>query len=611
MGHSMRWRLSIPYILLILVVMVGLVFYLSAFVRNAYLSSMEEQMRLGATLIGEALLSSLAWEVPLEDIGPAAEHYADELGARVTILDEQGVVLGESQASVVGPIFRPEVRQALSEGTGSDIRYSTVEEDETMYVAVRVDMAGEPVGVVRLALPLSEVNEQITGLRRALLVVALVVTSLVAALSVVISERTVRPVRQLTDVAERMAEGDLNARLLLSSRDETGQLARAFNHMADQLREQVTTLAEEESRLSAILEGMADGVIITDDQGRVRLINAAAARVLGTTREEALGRSYAQVVRHYQLIDLWQRCRERGEEESAAIEVARRGLFVQAIAKPFTEAGPEGYLVMLQDLTRIRRLETVRRDFISNLSHELRTPLAGLKALVDTLRDGALEDPPAARRFLDRMETEVDALTQMVEELLELSRIESGRMPLRLSAIAVADVVLPPLERLSPQAERAGLAIEVDLPDDLPPVLAERERVQQVVTNVVHNAIKFTPQGGIKVTGCRLQVPGSEPAQPETLRAEPQDEALNLKPETIPPGDWVLISVRDTGVGIPAEDLDRIFERFYKTDRARSGGGTGLGLSIAKHIVQAHGGQIWAESTEGRGSTLYFTLPVV
>jgi two-component system phosphate regulon sensor histidine kinase PhoR len=186
-----------------------------------------------------------------------------------------------------------------------------------------------------------------------------------------------------------------------------------------------------------------------------------------------------------------------------------------------------------------------------------------------------------AQRFLDRMETEVEALTQMVQELLELSRIESGRAPMRLMPTPVADVVFPPVERLRPQAERAGLSISVDLPSDLPPVLADAERAQQVITNLVHNAIKFTPSGG--------QV---------TLSAQPI-------------GQEVILSVRDTGMGIPADDLPRIFERFYKADRARSGGGTGLGLAIAKHIVQAHGGRIWAESVEGQGSTFWVALPAL
>jgi two-component system phosphate regulon sensor histidine kinase PhoR len=196
------------------------------------------------------------------------------------------------------------------------------------------------------------------------------------------------------------------------------------------------------------------------------------------------------------------------------------------------------------------------------------------------LRDGALDDPPAAQRFLNRIETEVDALAQMVQELLELSRIESGQVPLRLRPTPVADVVLPPLERLSPQAERANLNMRVALPADLPPVLADAERARQVVTNLVHNAIKFTPAGG--QVEIMAEVAGGE----------------------------VIVSVRDTGVGIPAYDLSRIFERFYKADRARSSSGTGLGLAIAKHIVQAHAGRIWAESVEGQGSTFYFSLPI-
>jgi two-component system phosphate regulon sensor histidine kinase PhoR len=240
-----------------------------------------------------------------------------------------------------------------------------------------------------------------------------------------------------------------------------------------------------------------------------------------------------------------------------------------------------GYLVILQDLTHVRRLETVRRDFISNISHELRTPLAGLKALVETLRDGALQDPPAARRFLSRMDAEVDALTQMVQELLTLSRIESGKAPLRLSPTSVDEIVLPPIERLRPQAEREELLINSFLPTGLPQVLADVERARQVVSNLVHNAIKFTPGGGVITVAAQLD------------------------------GKQVVISVEDSGVGIPLKDLPRIFERFYKADRARSGGGTGLGLAIARHIVQGHGGRIWVESVEGQGSKFYFSLPAL
>jgi two-component system phosphate regulon sensor histidine kinase PhoR len=224
-------------------------------------------------------------------------------------------------------------------------------------------------------------------------------------------------------------------------------------------------------------------------------------------------------------------------------------------------------------------LETVRRDFISNISHELRTPLASLKALTETLRDGALEDSKAAARFLGRIETEVDALTQMATELLELSRIESGQVPLELKAVPAAALLLSAVERMRAQAERAGITILIDNAEDMTVLRADPTRLEQVLVNLIHNAIKFTRPGG------------------EVILAT-ENEA-----------DFVRFSVRDSGAGIPAEDLERIFERFYKADRARSGGGTGLGLSISRHLVEAHGGRIWAESTEGQGSTFYFTIP--
>lgn len=235
---------------------------------------------------------------------------------------------------------------------------------------------------------------------------------------------------------------------------------------------------------------------------------------------------------------------------------------------------------MVQDLTRIRRLETVRRDFISNVSHELRTPLASLKALTETLQEGALEDPPAAHRFLGRIQTEVDALTQMATELLELSRIESGQVPLELKPISPFKLIMTTAERMKMQAERAGLMILVDCAPDLPNIRADMPRLEQVLVNLIHNALKFTRPGG-----------------EITLTASPQ------------PGGFICFLVHDTGVGIPTDDLPRIFERFYKIDRARSGGGTGLGLSISRHLVEAHGGKIWAESIEGRGSTFLFTIP--
>jgi len=582
MFRSIRWRIATPYVLLILLVMGGLTVYLSHFVRSAHLSDLRNQLTAEARLAGDALAPMLAKGEAGETFDELAKRWAVLLDARITIISPDGTVLGEShedRARMDNHLSRPEVQQALATGQGSSIRYSNTVHYDMMYAAVPVRDNGRVVGIMRVAVPLRQIEANVAFLRRTILLAMVLTTVLTVLLALFIAGRTTRPVRDLRKVAERMAEGDLDARLLSTTRDEVGQLTNAFNRMADQLREKMVTLDQKQGRLSAILDNMADGVLITDRQGEVQLVNPAAARILGVVNGSA-GRSFAQVVRDYRLVSLWQECVVQGTEQVAEVEMGPQGLFLRAIISPLSGSDSGGFLIILQDLTEVRRLETVRRDFLSNISHELRTPLASLKALVDTLRDGALSDPPAARRFLDRIETEVDALTQMVQELVELSRIESGQVPLRLSPTPIAEIVLPPVERLRVQAERAGILFTIDLPTNLPSVLADAERVHQVVTNLVHNALKFTGEGG------RVSI-AAESANGE-----------------------VVISVRDTGIGIPRDDLARIFERFYKTDRARSGGGTGLGLSIAKHIVLAHGGRIWAESVEGKGSAFHFSLPV-
>ena len=362
---------------------------------------------------------------------------------------------------------------------------------------------------------------------------------------------------------------------LNESASELGDLASAFNSRLSTLNLQLSALNIEHGKLSAILDQLTDGVLIVDADGRIQFSNPAAERLFG---ESLLGRSVPETLRHHQLIQTWQRSQQNGELQSDSVELPARKQFLQLVVIP-DRYMRGGSLLLVQDLTRLRRLETVRRDFISNLSHELRTPLASLRALTETLQDGALEDPPAARRFVDQISVETDALTQMVAELLELSRIESGQVALDLKPVPVFELLASAAERMGVQAERAGLSLRVECPPDLRKVRADRMRLEQVLVNLIHNAVKFTRPGGEVV-----------------LLAEPAEGA-------------VCFVVRDTGVGISADDLSRIFERFYKSDRSRSGGGTGLGLSIARHIVEAHGGKIWAESRQGEGASFFFTIP--
>jgi two-component system, OmpR family, phosphate regulon sensor histidine kinase PhoR len=354
------------------------------------------------------------------------------------------------------------------------------------------------------------------------------------------------------------------------------QLSNAVHALAATFHLQLSNLEAERARLATILDQLTDGVLIADAEGRIQLANPAAEKLFGAG-SPLTGRTVAVALRQHQLVETWRKCQQTGQIQSDSVELPASRQFIQIVAIPDRQTG--GSLLMLQDLTRVRRLETVRRDFISNVSHELRTPLASLKALTETLNEGALEDPPAARRFLGRIQTEVDALTQMATELLELSRIESGQVPLELQKVAAGRLLRTSADRMKAQADRAGVNLRVEVPENLPEIRADASRLEQVLVNLIHNALKFTPADGeVALTA-----------------------ALDEK--------FVRFSVRDTGVGIPDDDLPRIFERFYRVDRSRSGSGTGLGLSIARHIVEAHGGRIWAASREGAGSTFYFTIP--
>jgi two-component system phosphate regulon sensor histidine kinase PhoR len=386
-----------------------------------------------------------------------------------------------------------------------------------------------------------------------------------------------RRIDSYTRLLRRASESENPGLNLPTDIKDIEELSNAVHNLVERLDLRFSALEAERARLAAILDRMTDGVLIVDSTGSIQMANPGATRLFG---EGLTGRSVIIALRHHQLVETWRKAQQSGEIQSESVELPSNRKFLQITAIPDQDSG--GALLMVQDLTRLRRLETVRRDFISNVSHELRTPLASLKALVETLSDGALDDPPAARRFLARMQTEVDALTQMSTELLELSRIESGQVPLQLKPTSPALLLQSAAERMKTQAERAGLDLQLECSPGLPPVPVDSSRLEQVLVNLIHNAIKFTPPGG------------------EIRLFARQD------------GKYVRFDVSDTGAGIDPDDLPRIFERFYKADRARSrsGSGTGLGLSIARHIVEAHGGKIWVESEPEKGSTFYFTIPI-
>ncbi|MDQ3412931.1 MAG: cell wall metabolism sensor histidine kinase WalK, partial [Chloroflexota bacterium] len=373
--------------------------------------------------------------------------------------------------------------------------------------------------------------------------------------------------------------GQLEVILKPAATHELGEVGRAFNLMTEQVRTSLMEAEVARARLAVTLTNLTDGVVVTDDRGSVVEMNSAAKRMLGVATPFS-GLPFVQISRDHELATLLSDALAEGRGQAGTVEHGRTRRVLEASAQRIDSQREQLAVVVLRDVTDLRKLERVRREFVANVSHELRTPLASIRALVETLETGAIDEPEIAADFLRRIVNEVDRLTGLVNELLDLARLESGRVTLNRDVLSPPDVLHHALDRLRPQTARALLTLVSDIPDDLPPICADRARVEQVMLNLVHNAIKFTPAGGTI-----------------TVSARANQGAL-------------VVTVTDTGVGVAEEEMPRLFERFYKADRARSSDGTGLGLAIAKHIVQAHAGVIWVESEAGRGSRFSFTLPL-
>jgi two-component system phosphate regulon sensor histidine kinase PhoR len=382
--------------------------------------------------------------------------------------------------------------------------------------------------------------------------------------------------RELTDAVGRIAEGDLSARVPLS---HSQGASVAFNDMAERVEGLIQSIGQEREILVAALNSIDDAVVAVDGDAHVVFANTAARQAFSAADTPIVGNPFVWILPDEHILEGLRASRDEQRREKHVLERPGKQYY-QVTTAPILEGGTWRTLAVFHDITDVRRVETVRRDFVANVSHELRTPLAAIKSVIETLESGALEDPEVARDFLERADGEVDRLVTMVEELLELSRIESGEAPMERQPVDIERVVRDAVSRLGPRAQKQGLELTVRIDDDLPVVIGDAEHLERVVVNLVQNAIKFTPMGGRVVVEAGARTAGVE------------------------------VSVADNGEGIFPEDLSRVFERFYKADRSRVSGGTGLGLAVAKHTVEAHGGSIRAESEPGKGATFVLTLPV-
>jgi two-component system phosphate regulon sensor histidine kinase PhoR len=579
-----------------LTILLGVMAGLGVLVMGIYVSrALETQAvaRLESTLQTQAGLLHDAF-VPLIDGLPAepalqarAQRYARLLGARVTVIANDGTVLAESDRESVREIEnhagRPEVSQALAGRVGSDVRRSATVGRDLLYVAVPLERPGRPRAVLRLALPTHDVDEARALVRRTVVGGALLAVGVALVIGLFVSRRVTRPLQGMKAAARRMAEGDLTQRVPVVGTDEIAELGVALNRTAVALREKIERLADERAKVRTILDGMMEGVVALDDRGRLLLLNPAARAMFAVEGGSAEGRSFLEVVRQKGLLDLVYEVRTTGAPARHELELGPPvNRMVAARGAPLGLGGEAtGVLLVLHDVTELRRLERVRSEFVANVSHELRTPLTCIKGYLETLLDGALDDPEHARRFLEVAGTHASRLDRLIDDLLELSNIESGRVTLLPMRLDVGEVVAGVEAMFERRTAQTGLTLERAVPPGLT-TRADRDRLVQILVNLVDNAVKFTPEGG------RIRV-----------EAGPGSDGL------------VEVRVRDSGIGIPSTDLPRITERFYRVDKTRSReiGGTGLGLAIVKHLVQAHGGELRIESALGHGTTVSFTLP--
>ena len=534
----------------------------------------------------------------------ALQETARDLGnrasARVTLVAADGTVLADSTArdgdvpAIENHKSRPEIQQALSTGHGEDIRPSHTTGERTMYRAVllRQPQNAAPIAV-RVGLPMVIADRETSELKQRLFL-ALGVAFLVALmLSVWLAHSITRPLSDIASAARQLSSGHQTIPIRTTAQDEVGILATTLNDMASQLHAKIDELSEDRAQLLAVLTSMVEGVMVLDYRGHVLQINPALERMFGISRVEARGRPCAELFRHQQLNDLVTTILRSPAPYEDEIVLPLTGRCLQIEASPAGgERESEACIVLVfHDITELRRLEKIRKDFVANVSHELRTPLTSIKGYVEALLDGAKDDPVASAKFLEIILKQSDRLNLIIEDLLELSKIESGRVSLKEEPLELRSVVDRTLSMIKPIADKKRHRLVTSVDPSLPPVAGDDGRLVQVLTNLLDNAIKYTPEGGTITVGAALA--------PSIGNAEPLAGAIEL-------------TVTDTGIGIPEEDRPRVFERFYRVDKARSRelGGTGLGLAIVKHIVEGHGGQVWVEANHPQGSRFVVRLPV-
>ena len=589
MRLNLFWKLGFAFFALLIAVLLPVDFYAERALRRDYERAGFEQLAAIAriALANPPQPSSLSLTQPSDSIG--LRDWVSKMAAsnvRVTVITADGLVLTDSQSdssTMENHAGRPEIRDAFAKGEGQSIRHSVTINSNLLYHAVRFSPAGAPPVVLRFALPLQTVDQELWEFRRRLWLASLVMLFVTGIASLLISRSFSGRVERLEKFSLRVAEGDFRPIEADRTGDGLEALAVSLNETAARLDRTIRTLTEERNLSSAILGSMVEGVAVVNASERLLFANAGFAQILGLDVPPQSGSPLLEIVRQTELIEAV-RDVLKGEprvETEIVTGTLRQHFFAVTVAS-VRAADTSGAVIVLHDITALRKLERVRRDFVANVSHEFKTPLTAIQGFAETLLAGAIDDPQNRLRFLEIILEHSRRLARLTDDLLKLSKMDADRLELEIRRLSVSQFVESCIETIQRTAAEKDLRVSVNLQQPLPDIAADRRRLAEVLQNLLDNAMQYTPAGG--------QIMVSASAS----------------------GGEVTFTVSDTGIGIPQADQSRIFERFYRVDVARSRevGGTGLGLSIAKHLVEAHGGRIWVESDVGQGSQFHFTVPI-
>jgi two-component system phosphate regulon sensor histidine kinase PhoR len=604
MKISFKLKLIFSYIFVILISFGFITYFLDKNLEKNSLHDIQASLINQAYLVENQITAENLKKEDTAHLESLVTTLSGKIKCRITVIDNLGKVLADTEKSqkeilvMENHLYRPEVKMALANEVGIDTRYSSTLKIDMLYVALPIKENKELIGVIRLALSLESVEKTLNEIRKTVLFGLIFALVLAFVLGSIIAAQTIRPINRMIQVSRRFSKGDFSRRIIQVSKDEIGELAVTLNKMAQDIEDKIKEVKIQNQKLAAIFNSMIEGVIVIDKAGYVVSVNPTIEKIFTILRKDVEGKIFLEAIRNNDIAEVISAALKKGKSLSSEIVLiypVRRVFEVNAtpIFDASTPLGinPEqgrridnnvisGCLVVVHDITEIRRLETVRSDFVANASHELKTPLTSIKGFVETLLEGALDDKENNRNFLKIIWNHTERLDSLVNDLLSLSHLESKEIMLKKTNFNLRQQIEGIISGFSSQLKKKNIEIKNELPVGLS-VTADKDRLEQVVTNLIDNAIKFNKEKGfVRIYG----------------------EETNGK---------VKIIVEDSGIGIPEKDISRIFERFYRADKARSRelGGTGLGLSIVKHIVELHSGSVGVESTEGLCSKFWFIIP--